>query len=250
MRESLDFAFALPKLYVVILNDFPGARFGAFVICAEKLDRSEKLVVCTYDVDSIFGHLRSPKAGSQSVSQKSNQATALFKLGHWDRKQAVIHFLVLAPLPGQPAKRAMSKMDQSPTEVALRLDGNSANGANEVDSDSEFSRNNFKAVGHTIGGWRLFIVSLRQCGVASLSTHGAAELLGPLLGHFRRNAVKAAMVSKGATTKIKRGHSLELGGGKGPAPTFWCWPLYPCCSAEKDHCIRQKGPTPERGLVE
>jgi len=57
MRESLDSAIPLPKLYIVAVHQLPGVLFRALVIGTEKFDCAKKLAVCSDDVHSIFGHL-------------------------------------------------------------------------------------------------------------------------------------------------------------------------------------------------
>ena len=70
MRESLDSAIPLPKLYIVAVHQLPGVLFRALVIGTEKFDCAKKLAVCSDNVHSIFGHLIS--VGTHAITKAAN----------------------------------------------------------------------------------------------------------------------------------------------------------------------------------
>lgn len=67
MRESLDSAIPLPKLYILAVHQLPGVLFRALVIGAEKFNCAKKLAVCSDNVHSIFGHLIS--VGTHAITK-------------------------------------------------------------------------------------------------------------------------------------------------------------------------------------
>jgi hypothetical protein len=52
-----DVAIALPKLYVVTINELPGVFLCGVIVGADKFDGPEKTAVRTDDIGSIFCHL-------------------------------------------------------------------------------------------------------------------------------------------------------------------------------------------------
>jgi hypothetical protein len=53
-----DVAIALPKLYVVTINELPGVFFRGVIVGADEFDGPEKTAVRTDDIGSIFCHLQ------------------------------------------------------------------------------------------------------------------------------------------------------------------------------------------------
>ena len=67
MRESHYPALALPKLYVVTINELLGIFFGALVIRAQERDGPDELAIYSDYVGSIFWHL-SPRFRNGTVA--------------------------------------------------------------------------------------------------------------------------------------------------------------------------------------
>jgi hypothetical protein len=60
---------ALPKLYVVTVNELPCGLFRGLVVGAHKLDCPANMTVLVQNVDPIFGHLRPPRTGNLSSTE-------------------------------------------------------------------------------------------------------------------------------------------------------------------------------------
>jgi hypothetical protein len=63
MLEYLYFAVALPKLYIMPVNELLGVFLGRVVVATEKLDCAGKTPVGPNDTCAILGHLRPPATG-------------------------------------------------------------------------------------------------------------------------------------------------------------------------------------------
>lgn len=58
--KGRDLTVAMPKFYVVAIDELPGVFFRGLVVGAYKPDCAADMTVLVKDVHSIIGHLRSP----------------------------------------------------------------------------------------------------------------------------------------------------------------------------------------------
>ncbi len=58
-----DLTVALPKFYVITIDELPGVFFRALIVGAYKLDCAADMAILVEDIRSILGHLWPPHPG-------------------------------------------------------------------------------------------------------------------------------------------------------------------------------------------
>jgi hypothetical protein len=59
--KGRDLTVAMPKFYVLTIDELPGVFFRGLVVGAYKPDCAADMTILVKDVHSIIGHLRSPR---------------------------------------------------------------------------------------------------------------------------------------------------------------------------------------------